>query len=249
MSEVAIKICGLRDLATARAALDAGADYLGFVLAPSRRQVSPEEIRAIVRGLPPGARTVGVFVNEPAEAVNRVVDECGLGYAQLSGDEPPEVVAAIRAPIFRALRVGGPDALTIPSSLAPLPPWGGEETAGARRSRLPREERRETKDSLPTSEEGLGEGNVVALVLDSGGAGAYGGTGQTCDWSLAARIAARHRSFLAGGLTPENVGAAIRAVRPFGVDVSSGVEIVGQPGRKDVGRIRAFIEAVRMADR
>jgi phosphoribosylanthranilate isomerase len=209
MRQTAIKICGLRDLAIARAALDAGADYLGFVLAPSRRRVSAEEVRSITRELPDSARTVGVFVNEPAATINKLVAECGLGYAQLSGDEPPEVVSAIRAPVLKAFRVGG------------------AEPTGLDRCRP----------------------DVVAFVLDGARDGAYGGTGRTCDWTLAAQIAARHPSFLAGGLTPENVGEAIAHVRPFGVDVSSGVESSEHPGKKDIARIAAFIEAVRMADR
>lgn len=202
-----VKICGLRHLDTTLAALEAGADFVGFVLAPSRRQVSPDEVRAIVRELPAGAPTVGVFVNEGAEVINRVVAECGLAYAQLSGDEPPEVAAAVRVPTLKAFRVRGPEA---------------EREMGAyeRVARL--------------------------FVLDGFQPGAYGGTGRTCDWDVAARLAGRYPSLLAGGLDPENVGQAIAVVRPLGVDVSSGVEV---GGRKDVGRIRAFVEAVRRADR
>lgn len=227
-----VKICGLRDLATARAALEAGADYLGFVLAPSRRQIAPDLVRDIVAELPSEARTVGVFVNEPAVVVNSVVAACGLKYAQLSGDEPPEVVAAIRVPVLKAVRVGGPN--------PPSPFSTGE--GGAGKSPLPRGE------GVGGEESDLDRYRpyVTAFVLDS--AGGYGGTGMTCDWSLAAEVAARYPSFLAGGLNPDNVGAAIAAVRPLGVDVSSGVEAPGQPGQKDVGRIVAFIEAVRRAD-
>jgi phosphoribosylanthranilate isomerase len=206
-----IKICGLRDAATARAALDLGADYLGFVLAPSRRRVSPAELREIVAALPPDAPTVGVFVNESAATINLVVAECGLKYAQLSGDEPPEVVAAVHRPVFKAVRIGGPN--------PPAPVPSGEE-----------------------------EG-ILAFVLDSYQPGTYGGTGQIGDWELAAAIAARYPTFLAGGLKPENVEAAIAQVRPLGVDVSSGVEAAGRPGHKDVARIAAFIEAVRRVDR
>jgi phosphoribosylanthranilate isomerase len=207
MGRTLVKICGLRDAEAARAALDVGADYVGFVFAPSRRRVSVEEARAIIRTLPVGAPTVGVFVNEPAERVNEVVAACGLACAQLSGDEPPEVVAAVRGPVLKALRVRGP-----------------ETAAELERYR----------------------GGVSLFVLDAFAPGAYGGTGQTCDWSAAAESAARHPCLLAGGLTPENVGAAIAAVRPRGVDVSGGVEV---GGRKDARRIAAFVEAVRRADR
>lgn len=212
MKRVLIKICGLRHLASARAALAAGADYLGFVLAPSRRRVSPEAVRTIVRQLPEGARTVGVFVDESAETINEMVAWCGLTHVQLSGDEAPALAAAIRAPVLKALRLGGPGH---PAAVEP----------------------------------GDYAGHVAAFVLDRFQAGTFGGTGQTCDWQLAAYLAARYPCFLAGGLNPENVGAAIAAVRPLGVDVSSGVEVVGLPGQKDVGRIEAFIAAVRRAEK
>ncbi len=198
-----VKICGLRDVEAARAALDAGADYLGFVFAPSRRQVSPEEVRAIVRELPAGAPTVGVFVNASPAEIEEVCAACGLAYAQLSGDEPPEVAAAVGVPVLKAFRVRGP-----------------EVEAELRRFR----------------------GVASAFVLDGYQPGAFGGTGQTCDWAVAADLTSRYPVLLAGGLTPENVGAAIAAVRPLGVDVSGGVEVAG---RKDVGRIREFVRAVR----
>jgi phosphoribosylanthranilate isomerase len=90
------------------------------------------------------------------------------------------------------------------------------------------------------------EGRVAGILLDTRSEGAWGGTGRTFDWSLAQEVRKR-ASFLvlAGGLDPENVEAAVRAVRPDGVDVSSGVE--SSPGRKDEGRVRAFIEAARRA--
>ena len=198
-----VKICGLRDAVTARAALAAGADFVGFVLAPSRRQVSREEVRDIVRALPPGAPTVGVFVDESAAAVNEAVAVCGLAFAQLAGDEPPEVVAAVRTPVLKAFRVRGPEVA------ADLEPY---------------------------------RGGAALFVLDGFQPGAYGGTGQTCDWGVAAALARRYPTLLAGGLTPENVSQAIAAVKPLGVDVSSGVEVDGQ---KDIGRIEAFIRAVR----
>lgn len=206
MTRTLVKICGLRDVESARAALDAGADFVGFVFAPSRRQVSPDDARAIVRELPPGAPAIGVFVNEPAERINEIASYCGLAGAQLSGDEPPEVVAAVRVPVLKALRVRGPEAAL-------------------------------------ELERYLGVASL--FVLDSFQAGAYGGTGQMLDWSVAAELAGRCPSLLAGGLTPENVEAALAAVGPRGVDVSSGVEVAGH---KDPARIAAFVEAVRRAD-
>jgi len=88
--------------------------------------------------------------------------------------------------------------------------------------------------------------NAYAFLLDASQAGQYGGTGHTIDWALARRAAASHRIILAGGLKPENVAAAIRIVRPYAVDVASGVE--SKPGKKDHGRVREFIQEVRLAD-
>lgn len=89
-----------------------------------------------------------------------------------------------------------------------------------------------------------GRSNVRAFVLDAFSNQAYGGTGQTIDWALAAEAARASRVLLAGGLTPENVGEAIRQVRPYGVDVSSGVEV--RPGQKDHAKVQAFIHAARL---
>lgn len=230
MTHTLVKICGLRDLATARAALAAGADYLGFVFAPSPRRVLPEEVRAIARALPDWARLVGVFVDERTEVINQTVAWCGLDYAQLSGDEPHTRVSDIRAPVLKAIRLGqaGRSLETEleeyrAAAMAPATPFaGGTAAAGA---------------------------GVAAFVLDTFQSGAFGGTGKTCDWQLAAGLAARYPSFLGGGLHQENVGPAIAAVRPLGVDVSSGVEVVGRPGVKDIGRIEAFIAAVRRTER
>ena len=88
-------------------------------------------------------------------------------------------------------------------------------------------------------------GQPLTPLLDAHVPGQYGGTGQTGDWSLAAALAAEERIMLAGGLKPENVADAVRAVRPWGVDVASGVEVAGQPGVKDATRIAAFIRAAR----
>ncbi len=105
-----VKICGLRGVEAAQAAVEAGADLLGFVFAPSRRRVSVEDARAIVRALPVATRTVGVFVNEDPGAIAEVVEACGLAYVQLSGDEPPEAIAALPVPAIKAIRPRGPEA-------------------------------------------------------------------------------------------------------------------------------------------
>jgi phosphoribosylanthranilate isomerase len=207
-----VKICGLRTIEHALAALEAGADLLGFIFAPARRQVSPAEVAAIgaaVRAAPGGDRVglVGVFVNEAPGRMAAIAAECGLDALQLSGDEDPRFTGALPQgqAILKAIRLTGSDVEQR---------W--LDTQGAR------------------------------LLVDAHVPGAYGGAGAVADWERAAELA-RHRAIvLAGGLTPDNVGAAIGRVRPWGVDVSSGVEIDGE---KDSTRIRAFVAAVRAADR
>ncbi len=100
------------------------------------------------------------------------------------------------------------------------------------------------RGSLLALAEYQGRGGVRGFVLDTFSELTYGGTGQVTDWALAADVAKSTRILLAGGLTPDNVTEAIRAVRPYGVDVSSGVEAA--PGKKDPAKIRAFLEAVRV---
>lgn len=213
-----VKICGVRSVAHAHAAALAGADLIGLVFAPSRRQVSPAQAAAIVAGLREHAagqrvQIVGLFVNaEPAD-INHVSAVCGLDAVQLSGDETVAVAAAIRLPLIKALRLDGSaceaDWLAAMTVSPPAGCW------------LPR---------------------AVLPLIDAHVAGVYGGTGQLADWERAALLAAEQPLMLAGGLTPENVGRAIGQVRPWAVDVSSGVEVAGQ---KDEARIAAFVAAVR----
>jgi phosphoribosylanthranilate isomerase len=210
-----VKICGLRSIEHTLAAVEAGADLLGFIFAPSRRQVSPAEVAAIrdaVYAAPGGAQVglVGVFVNETPRRMIALARECGLDAIQLSGDEDaqimPDLVAdRLECHVIKALRLAGAPA----------------EQGWLQSSFSPR------------------------LLVDAHVPGAYGGAGVVADWNRAAALAAQYSVILAGGLTPDNVGAAIRRVRPWGVDVSSGVET---DGVKDSAKIRAFIAAVRAAD-
>ncbi len=101
------------------------------------------------------------------------------------------------------------------------------------------------KGSFLALGEYIGRAQVRGFVVDAFSENAYGGTGLTADWTLAGEVAKATPVLLAGGLTPENVQEAIRTVRPYGVDVSSGVE--ASPGRKDRAKIQAFIQAARLA--
>ncbi len=212
-----VKICGITNLEDARIAVDAGADFLGFICYPkSPRYVTPGQIAAILSDLRPlssDLRTVGVFVNEPLESIQQILDQTGLDLAQLHGGEPPEVVKQLDGRAFKALRPTSlPEAETDAKRFALRHPVSGPD-----------------------------------LLLDAYHPDAFGGTGHRADWDIAAALAPTCRLLLAGGLNPTNVAEAIGRVQPWGVDVSSGVEI--EPGRKDHEAVRAFIAAAKSVKR
>jgi phosphoribosylanthranilate isomerase len=192
-----IKICGVRDLTTARAAARAGADAVGFVFATSPRRVPPREARRIASDLPPGIVRVAVFRLAAIDEIRRVLDEFPADRVQV---EPrPDLLATFGPRLLPVLHDdGSPET----------------QTAGLQADR--------------------------PVLLEAAG---RGGRGVRPDWSRAAALARRRPVILAGGLDPDNVAAAIRAVRPWGVDVSSGVE--DSPGVKSPARIGAFVAAAR----
>lgn len=198
-----VKICGIRRREDALAAIEAGADALGFVFHPrSPRAVTAEAAAALVRALPPFVAKVGLFVNAPEARVRSVLEEVPLDLLQFHGEESPDWCARIGRPWMKAVRMApGIDLVARMEELA---------AAGA-----------------------------SAVLVDAWHPAVAGGTGETFDWD---RIPARRPLplVLAGGLTPENVAEAIRRVRPYAVDVSSGVE--RRRGVKDPERIRAFLE-------
>jgi phosphoribosylanthranilate isomerase len=212
-----VKICGITTLDDALAAIDAGADYLGFNFYPkSPRYLAPERCAEIVAGLQSSVITVGIFVNESSEHITRVLDQCGLGLAQLHGDEPPEVIAALNGRAFKAFRGIGERHAEFAASPLSLSGRG----AG-------------------------GEGRIPAFLIDAYSPTHYGGTGHIADWRAAQPLAQQYPFFLAGGLTPENVAEAITQVQPWGVDVASGVE--SAPGVKDHAKVKRFIESAKGA--
>jgi phosphoribosylanthranilate isomerase len=218
-----VKICGLRSLADAMLAADAGADYLGFIFYPlSVRAVTAEQVRPIAAALrdrPNCPILVGVFVDEPAEAVARVLEACDLDLAQLSGDEPPEW---LREPI-------SPLAGRSYKAVRPETPHQAARLADTYRPARP-------PDHGPD------------LLLDTFHPVLKGGTGQTADWEIGAQVArTQPRLMLAGGLSLANVAQAVARVRPYAVDVASGVERA--PGVKDERIVQAFIDASRAAAR
>jgi phosphoribosylanthranilate isomerase len=197
---VHVKICGITSVEDAQAAVEAGADALGFVFyPPSPRYVTPEQAGQIIRGLPPFVTTVGLFVDVPLDMVNGIAARCGLDRVQLHGREAPEFCRQVKQPVIKAFRIKDAE------SLAPLSHY-----------------------------------SVSAYLLDAYVEGALpGGTGASFSWELAARAKPHGPVILAGGLTPQNVDVAIAQIRPYGVDVSSGVERA--PGIKDHQKVREFI--------
>ena len=209
-----IKICGIKEPSQAAAAAGAGADYIGIVMAPSKRQVDIEQAKAIVAAVK-GSRTlsVGVFVNMPSAEINRIAKYCNFDRIQLSGDESWEYVRELHRPAIKAVKVS-------------------KEHTGDR--------------LLNELSGGYKKADYYFLpLLDCAVNGSYGGSGKAFDWSIAKVAAGKYRFVLAGGLTPENVGEAIASARPWGVDVSSGVETNGS---KDIEKIKRFISTVRRID-
>lgn len=209
-----VKICGIKTLSDALAAIDAGADMLGYNFYPkSKRNISINECveiqtELVERGM--DVISIGVFVNASYETIITTLEVCALNLAQLHGDESPEFLEELGEWVFKAIR-----------------PQNAEESMSA-------------LEKYPQREE------APALLVDTYHPSEYGGSGTVGDWSLARELAARIPILLAGGLTPENVGEAVRQVNPWGVDVASGVE--ASSGFKDVSKISAFIAAAKSAD-
>lgn len=198
-----MKICGTTNEEDALLAVALGADAVGFVFAPSPRQIAVDRAREIARRLPSDVLSVGVFRNETPARVVQLTARASLGAAQLHGHESAEDTA-----------------------------WVAE--------RLP-----VVIKAFPAGHQGLGnlrDYGVGIVMID----GSSPGSGQVFDWSLAEGAPlAGHRLLLAGGLDPDNVAAAVGRVRPWGVDVVSGVE--ARPGRKDPSKLRTFIDRARQA--
>lgn len=197
-----VKICGVTTEEDALLAVAMGADAIGFVFAPSSRQVAVGAVAQITRRLPPETITVGVFKDAHPARVVEVVQQAGLRAAQLHGRQPPEDCAYVAERVPLVIRS-----------------FAAQDPALAEHDRY----------------------RADAILIDAN----EPGSGRVFDWRLAEGFPASRRLMLAGGLTPANVAEAIRQVRPWGVDVSSGVERA--PGRKDPSKVRAFVQAARNA--
>jgi phosphoribosylanthranilate isomerase len=208
-ARIRVKICGVTNEEDARAAIDLGADALGFNLWPgSKRHIDLDRASSWLRGLPPFVTRVAVVVNVPLDEARRIAAHPAIDLVQFHGDEDVSYCAQFAAcghPFIKALRL--------------------RDTA---------------------SLEHLDRFSTPGILLDADAGAAYGGTGRQLDPALAAEAARRFpevKIVLAGGLTPENVAEAVRLVRPYAVDVASGVEV--GPGRKDRAKMARFIAAVR----
>jgi phosphoribosylanthranilate isomerase len=211
-----VKICANTSFADALVAADAGADAVGFVFAPSPRQVSVAQVAAIAPRLPATIERIGVFVDATAREITDAVRACGLTGVQLHSECGSELTSELRAEFGPALRI-----LCVVH-------FGTDAPTQAARYAV--------------------DANVDALLIDSRTATAIGGTGIAFDWDQASRTVFASgwtELIAAGGLNPDNVGEAIRKLRPWGVDVASGVEAA--PGRKDAEKVRAFVAHARQA--
>ena len=202
----------------ARAAVEAGADYLGFNFYPkSARYIEKNacaEMASVLKREHPRIKLVGVFVNSTVEEIKDILATCSLDLAQLHGDETPGMVSAFNGKAFKAIRLSSSE--SVETSVYPF---------------------------LKSVSPSVDESALPALLVDASVKGVYGGSGVTADWAAAAELAKKYPLLLAGGLTPENVAEAVSGVKPWGVDVASGVE--SEPGRKDPRKMKSFVQAVK----
>lgn len=196
MAEIRIKICGITSTEDALVAAELGADAIGLVFAPSKRKISPQKAREIVKSLPPFISVIGVFADTPLKEVLEIVEFVQLDAVQLHGDEPPHYCSKIPRKVIKRID--------------------------------PLEKNLEERVQLFQE--------VSAFLFDPGK-----GDGLTFDWDKISHL--NCRKIIAGGLNPENVATAIIRSKPYGVDVSSGVEI--HPGKKDPEKLKKFIQAVK----
>jgi len=215
-----VKICGMTNLEDALVAADVGADAVGFVFyEKSPRNVNVEAAREIIRQLPKQLEKVGVFVNKAEDFIDLVIEKTAITAVQMHGDDEDPRVADLIMKRRSDIKILPAISMKRPNPAGWAMMWHPD--------------------------------SVCAFLLDSGGNGKHGGTGQSFDWRSSTDSVDAIRSIgklvAAGGLCPANVGEAIATLRPWGVDVVSGVE--ASPGKKDPEKVRAFVRAVREYDR
>ncbi len=202
-----VKICGLRRPEDIQIVNRLSPDYIGFVFAPSRRQVLPEQAKKLRASLHPSICAVGVFVNSAPEDVAEIAIQCQLAAVQLHGGEDAVMIKRLRTLLPSGCEIWKAAHVRTVADIQAVEVCGADK-----------------------------------LLLDAFSAKAAGGTGHQFDWTLLNEYRPHLSFFLAGGLNPENASKAVRLVKPFGVDVSSGVEV---DGFKDEQKVRRFIRAVK----
>jgi len=203
-----VKICGCTSVADVEGAIDAGADAVGMIFAPSARRVTLAQARRMSEAVPSLVSIVGVFIDPSAAELEEALETIPRMQLQFSGSESPELCHSAGAPYTKVFHIDG-DGFNL----------------GALRATVDRY-----------------NGGVTMFETASAG---RGGSGRSFDWSLIEPLAHKRRIAISGGLTPENVGACVRSVRPYAVDVRTGVET---GDAKDIKKMRAFVRAVREAD-
>jgi phosphoribosylanthranilate isomerase len=196
-----VKICGLMELENVKAAVEAGADAVGFVFAPSRRRVAIAQAKELAKFVPDHVMKIGVFVNAEQEELEQTFREVPLDFIQYHGGESSEFIEKVGLPSIKVLSVHGSEDI--------------EKVHGF---------------------------ETEYVLFDTPGVEFSGGSGKVFDWSLVEKDVPRDRLILAGGLNAQNVKDAIRQVRPYMVDVSSGVEV---DHKKDTTLICEFVQAVK----
>jgi phosphoribosylanthranilate isomerase len=217
-----IKICANTSLEDAQLAVAAGAEAVGFVFAESARRVTPAQVRAITPHLPTSIEKYGVFVDAGFGEIVSTVEECGLTGVQLHASSDPALARKLREHFSAA---SGFNQLGILKVIHYGP------------------------DLETQLRDAQSDNAIDAVLVDTRTATLLGGTGLRFDWQAArhsfAEVSSRLRLIAAGGLNPQNVGEAVATLRPWGVDVATGVE--ASPGRKDPEKIRVFITNAHIA--
>ncbi|KIL47930.1 phosphoribosylanthranilate isomerase [Jeotgalibacillus campisalis] len=196
-----VKICGIQKSHHIKAAVSAGADYIGFMFAQSKRRIEIQEAAELAAQIPAHVKRVGVFVNPSQQEIDEAVQKVDLDLIQLHGDETPHFCRNQVKPVMKAFSITSEDDF--------------------KRMR---------------------DYDVAYYLVDAPGTDYRGGSGRRFDWSLIPENHRPEKLVLAGGLTPENVGEAVTEVKPYAVDVSSGVEVNGE---KDSNKIIAFIHEAK----
>jgi phosphoribosylanthranilate isomerase len=217
MATVRVKVCGITSVEDAMVCVEAGVDALGFIFVEGTpRYIAPELAAPIIQRLPPFVTAVGVFWDHPRGHVKAAVERCGLGALQFHGDEAPEDLSGYGVPVIKTIKL--PPAATIDG--------------------LPEDRIAEQVEALRY------RGAVSAILLDSAARWSEGEAREPIEWTLARGLATGWACLvLSGGLTPDNVRRAVEVVRPYAVDVNSGVE--ASPRRKDPEKIRRFVAEAR----